>query len=104
MKLIFNTYLYKCALVTILLLFKGWELYAQCAMCKAAAASKDDSGNFAIGAGINAGILYLLALPFIGIGIVGFYWYKKNKEKRWEEKRTHEAQYIREDGTIGTLS
>ncbi len=61
-------------------MFFCWETYAQCAMCKATAASKDETGGFAIGGGINTGILYLLALPFIGIGIVGFYWYRKSKE------------------------
>ncbi|MEZ4825790.1 MAG: hypothetical protein R3C61_05765 [Bacteroidia bacterium] len=50
--------------------------FAQCAQCKAAAGSRDAAGNLIVGGGINAGVLYLLSLPFLLVLIVGgvFYW------------------------------
>ncbi|MEL6193974.1 MAG: hypothetical protein AAFR66_18070 [Bacteroidota bacterium] len=48
-------------------------------MCKASAASKDEAGSYFMGAGLNTGILFLLALPFLLCGFVGFMWYRKNK-------------------------
>ena len=54
--------------------------YAQCATCKAAAATKDEAGDLVIGAGLNTGILYLLALPFLAVAFIGFVWYRKKRQ------------------------
>ncbi|MEM7514806.1 MAG: hypothetical protein AAF388_28020 [Bacteroidota bacterium] len=43
---------------------------SQCSMCKASAASKDEAGSYFMGAGLNTGILFLLALPFLLCGFV----------------------------------
>lgn len=60
----------------LLLLQQAW---AQCASCKAAAATTDESGELVVGGGLNTGILYLLALPFVAIGVIFFVWYLKSK-------------------------
>ncbi|TXB67213.1 hypothetical protein FRY74_03235 [Vicingus serpentipes] len=54
---------------------------AQCAMCKAVAES-DLAGGGTAAQGINEGILYLMFIPYILIGGVGYFIYKhymKNK-------------------------
>jgi hypothetical protein len=49
---------------------------AQCPMCKTALESNMKDGEKPKGTGINKGILYLLAMPFLAfIGIGGAYYY-----------------------------
>ncbi len=52
---------------------------AQCAMCRAVLQSGDDQG---IAEGINDGIVYLMAIPYILVGGVFFLVYKKMRESR----------------------
>ena len=52
---------------------------AQCAMCKAVVEANLESGG-SIGAGLNDGILYLMAMPYISILVVGLIWYNLKKE------------------------
>lgn len=53
---------------------------AQCAQCSAVVESNSASGDNKTG-GLNNGILYLLATPYIAVAIVGFVWYKKYRRK-----------------------
>lgn len=53
---------------------------AQCAMCKAVVEANLESGG-TIGAGLNDGILYLMAMPYISMLVVGLVWYNVKKEK-----------------------
>jgi hypothetical protein len=53
---------------------------AQCPMCKASVESGIESEN-GKGKGLNDGILYLLATPYLAIAIIGGVWYKKRKVK-----------------------
>jgi len=52
--------------------------YSQCSMCRAVAetGAKDEAKR--VGRGLNNGILYLLAMPYI-IGGVAFYIWRKNR-------------------------
>ena len=52
---------------------------AQCSMCKAVVEANLESGG-SIGAGLNDGILYLMAMPYISILVVGLIWYNLKKE------------------------
>ena len=73
-------YLITIMLVFILLIF-SFDLAAQCPMCKIAAESNLENGGTA-GKGLNNGILYMLSLPYVLIGVIGFIWYKnRNKEE-----------------------
>lgn len=54
---------------------------AQCAMCKAVVEANLESGG-TIGAGLNDGILYLMAMPYISILVVGLVWYNLKKEPK----------------------
>ena len=54
------------------------QAYAQCAMCKSVVESNIDGGS-AIGSGLNDGILYLMAMPYLALVIVAFAWMRYNK-------------------------
>lgn len=56
------------------------QSYAQCAMCSMNAENSVKNGNTE-GKGLNNGILYLLAAPYLAIAGVGFVWYKKYRRK-----------------------
>jgi hypothetical protein len=55
---------------------------AQCVMCKsqveAARAERDDYDV----AGLNKGIVYMMTVPYILMGAVGFFWYRRTHPKR----------------------
>jgi hypothetical protein len=53
---------------------------AQCAMCTTAVESNSKNGNTTT-KGLNNGILYLLAAPYLAVGVVGLIWYKKYRRK-----------------------
>lgn len=54
-------------------------LPAQCPMCKIGAESNLKDGGSA-GKGLNTGILYMLALPYVLVGTIGFIWWKNRKQ------------------------
>lgn len=49
---------------------------AQCSMCKAVAEGADGGG---FGLGLNYGILYLMAFPYLIIGFIAYRIYKSKK-------------------------
>lgn len=53
------------------------EMNAQCAMCKAVAENSIDDGGFGIAAGLNNGILFLMAIPYILLGTLFFVFFRK---------------------------
>lgn len=57
------------------------ELSAQCPMCKIAAESNLKNGG-SQGKGLNLGILYMLATPYLLIGGIGLFWWKNRKKDR----------------------
>lgn len=70
------------AFATFMLLFSH-EILAQCVMCSGQLESHGDNGT---SSAINFGILYLLLLPFLFIGFIGFTFYRKSKKMKeaWE--------------------
>lgn len=59
---------------------------AQCPMCKIAAESNLKNGG-KTGQGLNKGILYMLATPYLIIGTVAFMWWRnRRKEKDLQEE------------------
>jgi len=76
----------------ILLLALGLGLFplgnvvvAQCPMCKISAESNLNSGGTA-GKGLNKGILYLFATPYLIIGGIGYVWYRNRRETAADER------------------
>jgi hypothetical protein len=55
------------------------EVNAQCAMCRRVAESSQDAHDNRAGRGLNGGIMYLLAVPYLLAGI-GIYAYVKKKK------------------------
>jgi len=53
---------------------------AQCAMCTATVESNSASGNKATN-GLNNGIMFLLAAPYLAAALGGYIWYKKYRRK-----------------------
>jgi len=53
------------------------DVDAQCVMCKAVAEDSADDGG--LGAGLNRGILYLMAVPYILLSALFFVIYRKRK-------------------------
>ena len=56
------------------------EVEAQCAMCKAVLDSNMQNGEEAVGKGINSGIMYIMFIPYILLGTVGYFMYKHYKK------------------------
>ena len=57
------------------------KLKAQCAMCKAAVEANLKQGGNA-GAGLNEGILYLMAMPYIAMLLFGILYYFQKRSKQ----------------------
>jgi hypothetical protein len=66
--------------VCILTLSSVSAVSAQCAMCRATVESNSKNSNKAIGKGLNLGILYLMTIPYIAVGVVGFLWYRNTRK------------------------
>lgn len=64
--------------------FTSSESVAQCPMCKMSAESNLKNGG-TTGRGLNAGILYMLALPYTLLGTFGYIWWKNNRRKDEDE-------------------
>ena len=71
----------KILLVFLVLLIFTLELNAQCAMCKAAVEANLKEGGTA-GAGLNQGILYLMAMPYIALFVFGIFYYLQKRNKQ----------------------
>ncbi len=63
-------------ILIVLLLFISQAMTAQCAMCKAVV----ESGDAEIAESVNSGIVYLMAFPYILVGI-GVYFLYRNWKK-----------------------
>ena len=79
MRILRKSYVIAIGLI-ISIFFNGGSSYAQCAMCRATLENNVSNGDIGIAAGINFGILYLFAMPYLLIGILAFMWYRKSKE------------------------
>ena len=69
-----------CSLLLSLMAIGMQQAKAQCAMCSATAEAGVKDGNTEAN-GLNNGILYLLAAPYIAVAVGGYVWYKKYRRK-----------------------
>jgi hypothetical protein len=53
---------------------------SQCSMCRAVAESGTNSDATRAGKGLNNGILYLLAMPYVLGGVAFFIWYRNRRK------------------------
>jgi hypothetical protein len=71
-------------LILAMVVLAANDVAAQCAMCRSTLENNFTNGNPGIASGINTGILYLLALPYIAVMIIGYLWYKSSRNARKE--------------------
>ncbi len=67
------------------------ELPAQCAMCSLNAENSATNGNTQ-GRGLNDGILFLLAIPYLIAVGVGILWYTKYRKKQTKQISPFESK------------
>lgn len=70
----------KISLLGIFILMQVFS-FSQCAMCKAVVES-DMQGGGTAGENINSGIIYLMFIPYLLIGTVGYLIYRHYKKNR----------------------
>ena len=63
--------------ILILLVLLSFNTHAQCAMCRAVLESEE---GLSTAEGVNNGIIYLMAIPYILVGGLGYFAYKKLKK------------------------
>jgi len=68
------------AFMAFILLFSQ-EILAQCVMCSGQLEAHGDNGT---STAVNTGILYLLIMPFLFMGFIGFMFYKRNQKMKEE--------------------
>jgi hypothetical protein len=66
-------------LIVVILVMFSPDIAAQCPMCKMSAESNLRDGGTA-GKGLNTGILYMLALPYLLLSLLGYLWYRNRKK------------------------
>ncbi len=71
----------KYLLIIVFVLLAIIDAEAQCAMCKSVVESNLENGD-SIGKGLNDGILYLMAMPYISLGLIAFFWSRHNKRAK----------------------
>ena len=71
----------KLFLISLIFVFVDVKCFAQCAMCKSVVESNLESGD-AIGSGLNDGILYLMAMPYLAVFLFCLLFYFQNKKQK----------------------
>jgi len=87
LKLIFSAFVFMVMLGSI----KTAD--AQCSQCSATVETNNKSGASTT-RGLNSGILFLLAAPYLAVGIAGYIWYKKYRRKNVNLKMRNEKLHL----------
>ncbi|WP_188405006.1 hypothetical protein [Psychroflexus salis] len=69
---------FSLSIIVLLLLFISQDVSAQCSMCRAVLESEGDKS---MAEGINNGIVYLMAFPYLLVGGLGYYIYRTYRSK-----------------------
>lgn len=79
----FKTQISKSKIRTVLFgicfFFIGASSDAQCAMCRAALTGDENKTQ---AAAVNDGIVYLMVIPYVLVGALGYYIYQMKKKKQ----------------------
>ncbi len=67
-------------LFLLFMLLVSTDMVAQCPMCRIAAESNLENGG-SQGKGLNLGILYMLATPYLLVGTIGFIWWRNRRKQ-----------------------
>jgi len=71
----------KWSWILMLMIFAPVLLQGQCAMCKAVAETSQQGGS-SVADGLNSGIVYLMAFPYLLMAVVGFAFYRYKKQSK----------------------
>lgn len=74
---------YKKYIPLFLILLISIDLEAQCSMCRAVLETDADG---ATAEGINQGILYLMAFPYLLVALIGYFVYRSRQKAKAEEE------------------
>ncbi|AXT54046.1 hypothetical protein D1818_11405 [Aquimarina sp. BL5] len=69
----------KTLYISILFLLFAISVDAQCAMCRAVLESEEGQQT---AKGINNGIVYLMIVPYVLIGVIGYVMYRNKKKAK----------------------
>lgn len=72
----------KALILVALLLLTQIDAVAQCAMCRTTVESTISNGRSNIATGLNTGILYLLAAPYLIVAAIAFLWFRQSKQEQ----------------------
>ena len=68
-------------LLGVLLSLAPLAARAQCVMCKSQVeAARQERDDYDV-AGLNKGIVYMMAVPYLLMGAVGYFWYRRTHPK-----------------------
>ena len=62
--------------IFVVLLLSSVCMYAQCSICSKTASQMGEEA----GRGLNSGIIYLAAAPFLILSYIGYRWWKNNQD------------------------
>ncbi len=65
--------------VVFALMMPPTTVEAQCPMCRLSAETNLKNGGTE-GKGLNTGILYMLAMPYLLVGTIGYIWWRNRKQ------------------------
>ncbi len=69
--------------LVLFITFANLSTSAQCVMCRSSVESnRADDKLSKFGNGLNKGILFLMTVPYVLVGTVGFLWYRNNRRKK----------------------
>ena len=87
---------FKIAVLTVLILLiiglVAGSAEAQCAMCKASAEANLKAGG-GDPQGLNTGILYILAMPYLLVLGIGYWWWSNLRKERQELTELSEEDF-----------
>lgn len=72
----------KIFLLAAILVLTQIDAVAQCAMCRTTVESTISNGRSNIATGLNTGILYLLAAPYVIVAAIAFLWFRQSKQEQ----------------------
>ena len=70
------------------------DLFSQCAMCKGAAEANLKMGG-GDPVGLNNGILYMLSVPYLLVGGIGYWWWRNRNQEREQVMDMTEEDFAR---------
>ncbi len=71
----------KTIITIIFFVLLSIDVSAQCSMCRAVLETDADGSK---AEGINQGILYLMAFPYLLVGVIAYFIYKSRKQAKKE--------------------